>query len=564
MDSIIKKLQELEREARALQEKEKEQVYSQLQTTPAGNVNDRQEVSSGWPSGSFNQEFPCTPVPLCPTRSKEAFEGDGDGDWWTAFRKKAGPWKGEKLVVLSLFDGIGGIWAALTRLGIPFVGYSSEVSPPAIQVVKARYPDVHHVGDVRKLDRTSFSGNVDLVVGGFPCQDLSAMGRREGLHGQRSKLFFDLLRVLKEFKPKWFLVENVASMTWIDREEISKYLRVHPIELDSIELTPTRRRRVYWTNIPYPPRLPRVKDHPSTFVQSCLQNAIALEEKTGVVMGFGSDKANSCLLEHVMDIETRKMRGITQIEVEVMMGYPPNHTNLLITEAKHQTNALVQTLSKMETKSASKKKQGKISGNRGSLSQNPITPAIRWALLGNTFTVPTIGYLISPLLKGSVRVLGQPVIIPGPTKENECSVMEPYDVWALYNEHERPNWYARILKRAGDRFSRMSYGAKKHPLYIEMQYLEITTPYLEGEDDEWNPLRGTGLFELREEVDTQVAWTTFSHRVTSCLTLGDKFYVYPGKDEVWAVYSRQTWSPFFVVPCASFPVLHMCGFMNKA
>jgi hypothetical protein len=41
-------------------------------------------------------------------------------------------------------------------------------------------------------------------------------------------------------------------------------------------------------------------------------------------------------------------------------------------------------------------------------------------------------------------------------------------VWALYNEHERPNWYARILKRAGDRFSRMSYGAKKHPLYIEM------------------------------------------------------------------------------------------------
>jgi hypothetical protein len=60
-------------------------------------------------------------------------------------------------------------------------------------------------------------------------------------------------------------------------------------------------------------------------------------------MGFGSDKANSCLLEHVMDIETRKMRGITQIEVEAMMGYPPNHTNLLITEAKHQTNALVQT-----------------------------------------------------------------------------------------------------------------------------------------------------------------------------------------------------------------------------
>ena len=83
-----------------------------------------------------------------------------------------------------------------------------------------------------------------------------------------------------------FLVENVASMTWIDRDEISKYLRVLPFELDSIELTPSKRRRLYWTNIPLPPRLPRVRDHPSTFVQSCLHNAIALEEKTGVPL-FG-------------------------------------------------------------------------------------------------------------------------------------------------------------------------------------------------------------------------------------------------------------------------------------
>lgn len=79
-----------------------------------------------------------------------------------------------------------------------------------------------------------------------------------------------------------FLVENVASMTWVDRDEISKYLGVQPIELDSIELSPTRRKRLYWTNIPHPTRLPRVKDHPSTFVQSCLHDAIALEEKTGV------------------------------------------------------------------------------------------------------------------------------------------------------------------------------------------------------------------------------------------------------------------------------------------
>jgi DNA (cytosine-5)-methyltransferase 3A len=69
----------------------------------------------------------------------------------------------------------------------------------------------------------------------------------------------------------------------MDRDEISKYLKMQPIELDSIELAPSKRRRLYWTNIPHPARLPRVKNHPSTFVQSFLLDGIALEEKTGVL-----------------------------------------------------------------------------------------------------------------------------------------------------------------------------------------------------------------------------------------------------------------------------------------
>ena len=55
------------------------------------------------------------------------FEGAGDGDWVSAFKAEAGRWAGPPLVVLSLFDGLGGIWQALTNLGIPFSGYSSEV-----------------------------------------------------------------------------------------------------------------------------------------------------------------------------------------------------------------------------------------------------------------------------------------------------------------------------------------------------------------------------------------------------------------------------------------------------
>lgn len=55
------------------------------------------------------------------------FEGSGDGDWVSAFKAEGDPWTGQPLVVLSLFDGLGGIWQALTNLGIPFSGYSSEV-----------------------------------------------------------------------------------------------------------------------------------------------------------------------------------------------------------------------------------------------------------------------------------------------------------------------------------------------------------------------------------------------------------------------------------------------------
>lgn len=119
--------------------------------------------------------------------------------------------------------------------------------------------------------------------------------------------------------------------------------------------------------------------------------------------------------------------------------------------------------------------------------------------------VQAITYLLSPLLGSSVREISKPINLPGPCLEKECSVMEPDDVtsytgvikimkssvrfsdrwnysvslidtrfscvkvWALYNQHERPNWYALIIRRTGDRFSRKNQSTgKKLPLSIEM------------------------------------------------------------------------------------------------
>lgn len=96
-----------------------------------------------------------------------------------------------------------------------------------------------------------------------------------------SCLRFLISMVVRTFGHR-FLVENVASMSWVDRDEITRHLKLPPLELDSQEITASKRRRLYWTNIPHPPRLPRLRDHPSTSLQSCLDDALALEQKCGV------------------------------------------------------------------------------------------------------------------------------------------------------------------------------------------------------------------------------------------------------------------------------------------
>lgn len=92
-------------------------------------------------------------------------------------------------------------------------------------------------------------GKPDIIIGGSPCQDLSSMGSREGLMGDKSKLFFEYTRLLKEIKPKYFLLENNYSMTQDNRSAISQYLGCDPIYINSSDFSAQNRKRLYWTNI---------------------------------------------------------------------------------------------------------------------------------------------------------------------------------------------------------------------------------------------------------------------------------------------------------------------------
>lgn len=152
--------------------------------------------------------------------------------------------------ILSLFDGISCGYLALQRAKIPIKNYYAyEIDKYALKVSTTRFPQIQHFGDVRGAD-FSCHKNIDLLIGGSPCQDLSiAKQNRKGLSGERSCLFGEYVRALKEVKPKYFLFENVASMSKNDKDTITKTLGVEPILINSALVSAQNRKRLYWTNI---------------------------------------------------------------------------------------------------------------------------------------------------------------------------------------------------------------------------------------------------------------------------------------------------------------------------
>lgn len=154
---------------------------------------------------------------------------------------------------ISLFDGISVARLAIERANLPLTNYyTSEIDNYALEVSRLNYPSNIELGDIKKLTskRLKELGNVDLLLCGSPCQNLSSLGDGSGLSGVKSSLFYEALRVLHEVKPKYWLFENVASMRIKDRDKISDLLEVEPIMINSSHLSGQCRKRLYWTNIP--------------------------------------------------------------------------------------------------------------------------------------------------------------------------------------------------------------------------------------------------------------------------------------------------------------------------
>ncbi len=152
--------------------------------------------------------------------------------------------------VVSLFDGISCLQIALNRQGIPYKNYySSEIDPHCMKITQKNYPKTIQVGNLCDLKKGDFPADIDLLVGGSPCQGFSLLGNQLNFTDGRSKLFFEYLRLLQELKPKYFILENVKMRQDI-QDAISVILGVQPIQINSALFSGQNRRRLYWTNIP--------------------------------------------------------------------------------------------------------------------------------------------------------------------------------------------------------------------------------------------------------------------------------------------------------------------------
>jgi DNA-cytosine methyltransferase len=170
------------------------------------------------------------------------------------------------LIILSCFDGMSCGQIALERAGIHIDKYySSEINKYAIAVTQKNYPDTIQIGSITEW-KTWDIEQPDLIIGGSPCQGFSFAGKQLNFEDERSKLFFVFVDILKYYKPKYFLLENVIMAKEhndviseilgelypesVTQPELFRTGRLEPIQINSALVSAQNRNRLYWTNIP--------------------------------------------------------------------------------------------------------------------------------------------------------------------------------------------------------------------------------------------------------------------------------------------------------------------------
>lgn len=241
--------------------------------------------------------------------------------------------------VLSLFDGMSCGQIALNKLGIKYDNYfASEIDKYAIQVTQKNYPNTKQIGSVVDVKGEDLP-KIDLLFGGSPCQSFSSLGDGSGLNG-KSGLFYEYVRLLKETKPKYFLLENVnMKKEW--QYIITEELGVKPIPFNSNLVSAQNRDRLYWTNIEF--ELPKdlgikykdvLDDLPFRELKPFMFGKWGGKMRINKGVNWVSNDKSNCLTtknchtnQYLLNNDKSLMRLMNANEFERLQTVPDNYTN---------------------------------------------------------------------------------------------------------------------------------------------------------------------------------------------------------------------------------------------
>lgn len=133
--------------------------------------------------------------------------------------------------ILELCAGYGGLAVAVEALTGETTTHVAEVHPAACRVMAERFPDAPNLGDAWKIDWTTLIGKVDILSCGFPCQDISDAGTREGIKGARSGLWFSVAEAIRVIRPRHVFLENVSGIR--NRGQSAVLTSLHQIGYDA-------------------------------------------------------------------------------------------------------------------------------------------------------------------------------------------------------------------------------------------------------------------------------------------------------------------------------------------
>ena len=286
--------------------------------------------------------------------------------------------------VLGLFDGISCGQVALQRAGIKYdTYYASEINKYTLKISEKHFPETVQLGDIKNWKEWDLD-NIDLLMGGSPCQGFSLAGLRLNFDDPRSKLFFDFVDVLKHYQPKYFLFENVVMKQEI-QDAISKELGVEPILINSGLVSAQSRDRLYWTNIPHVTQPPEKEIYLKDIIEPNLPDT---QIKGGNLKEYFKDAEGKLSSRGLCHIGTADLNGFDSIK---RVYHPDGKSPTLTTNGSGNSESKICT---------SDKKWRKLTPLECERLQNlpdgyteGISNTQRYNAIGNGWTVDIIAHL---------------------------------------------------------------------------------------------------------------------------------------------------------------------------